>query len=128
MFIFVSLFLNALVFHCGVQAFSSCESRGCSSCSVGLLAVVELRPRRMASVGAARKLCSWGIWASFLHGAWDLPRPGIKHVSAALAGGFLSTVPPGKSPTHFIKRWPSVSPIPSNINLLKYDLHTVYSF
>ena len=29
---------------------------------------------------------------------WDLPRPGIKPVSPALAGGFLTTVPPGKSP------------------------------
>ena len=30
-------------------------------------------------------------------GTWNLPRPGIKPVSPALAGGFLSTVPPGKS-------------------------------
>ena len=29
---------------------------------------------------------------------WDLPGPGIKPVSRALAGGFLTTVPPGKSP------------------------------
>ena len=28
---------------------------------------------------------------------WDLPRPGLKPVSPALAGGFLTTVPPGKS-------------------------------
>ena len=28
---------------------------------------------------------------------WDLPRPGIKHVSPALAGGFFTTGPPGKS-------------------------------
>ena len=28
---------------------------------------------------------------------WDLPRPGIEPGSPALAGGFLSTVPPGKS-------------------------------
>ena len=27
---------------------------------------------------------------------WDLPRPGIEPVSPALAGGFLTTVPPGK--------------------------------
>ena len=26
---------------------------------------------------------------------WNLPGPGIKLVSLALAGGFLSTVPPG---------------------------------
>ena len=32
---------------------------------------------------------------------WDLPRPGIEPVSPALAGGFLTTDPPGKSRAHF---------------------------
>ena len=27
---------------------------------------------------------------------WDFPRPGLKPVSPALAGGFLTTVPPAK--------------------------------
>ena len=27
---------------------------------------------------------------------WDLPRPGLEAVSPALAGGFLTTAPPGK--------------------------------
>ena len=27
---------------------------------------------------------------------WDLPGPGLEPVSPALAGGFLTTVPPGK--------------------------------
>ena len=27
---------------------------------------------------------------------WDLPGPGLKHVSPALAGGFLTTAAPGK--------------------------------
>ena len=27
---------------------------------------------------------------------WDLPGPGLELVSPALAGGFLTTVPPGK--------------------------------
>ena len=35
--------------------------------------------------------------ALLLHGMWDLPRPGLKPVSPALAGGFLTTAPPGKS-------------------------------
>ena len=30
---------------------------------------------------------------------WDLPGPGLKPVSPTLAGGFLTTVPPGK-PTY----------------------------
>ena len=29
---------------------------------------------------------------------WDLPGPGIESVSLALAGRFLTTVPPAKSP------------------------------
>ena len=32
---------------------------------------------------------------------WDLPRPGLEPVSPALAGGFLTTAPPGKSFLHF---------------------------
>ena len=32
-------------------------------------------------------------------GMWDLPGPGLKPVSPALAGRFLTTAPPGKSPT-----------------------------
>ena len=31
---------------------------------------------------------------------WDLPGPGIEPVSPALAGGFLTTAPPGK-PLHY---------------------------
>ena len=37
--------------------------------------------------------CTWGQW---LHGMWDLPGSGIKPMSAALAGGFFATEPPGK--------------------------------
>ena len=31
-----------------------------------------------------------------LRGMWDLPGPGLEPVSPALAGGFLTTAPPGK--------------------------------
>ncbi|KAJ8786363.1 hypothetical protein J1605_006338 [Eschrichtius robustus] len=34
---------------------------------------------------------------------WDLPRPGVKPMSPALAGGFLTTVPPGKPRPHYFK-------------------------
>ena len=27
---------------------------------------------------------------------WDLPGPGLEHVSSALAGGFFTNEPPGK--------------------------------
>ena len=50
-----------------------------------------------ASVVVAHGLSSCGTWAQLLHGMWDLPGPGIKPMSPALAGGFLTTVPPGKS-------------------------------
>ena len=30
---------------------------------------------------------------------WDLPGPGLEPVSPALAGGFLTTVPPGTVPS-----------------------------
>ena len=29
---------------------------------------------------------------------WDLPGPGLEPVSPALAGGFLTTAPPGEAP------------------------------
>ena len=55
---------------------------GCSSCGTRAL---ECR------------LSSCGTQAQLLCVMWDLPRPGIKPVSPALAGGFLTTAPPSKS-------------------------------
>ena len=43
------------------------------------------------------RLSSGGAWALLPLIIWDLPRPGIEPMSPALAGGFLSTAPPGKS-------------------------------
>ena len=39
---------------------------------------------------------SCGARAQLLRGMWDLPRPGLEPVSLALAGGLLTTEPPGK--------------------------------
>ena len=36
------------------------------------------------------------------HGTWNLPRPGIEPVSPTLAGGFLTTRPPGKHKVGFL--------------------------
>ena len=33
---------------------------------------------------------------------WDLPGPGLESMSPALAGGFLTTAPPGKSQFFFL--------------------------
>ena len=52
--------------------------------------------RQWASVVGALRLSSGGTWGQLLHGMWNLPKPGIEPVSPVLAGGFLSTVPPGK--------------------------------
>ena len=49
-----------------------------------------------ASVVVARRLSSCGARASLLRGMWDLPGPGLKAVSPALAGGLLTTALPGK--------------------------------
>ena len=69
-----------------------------------------------ASVVAARGLSSCGAWALecrlssggaralLLHGMWDLPGPGMEPTSPALAGRFLTTVPPGKSLQANLKR------------------------
>ena len=50
----------------------------------------------MGSVVVAHGLSSCGTWALVAHAMWNLPRPGIKPMSPALAGGFPSSVPPGK--------------------------------
>ena len=48
-----------------------------------------------ASVVVACRLSSCDAQAYLLHIVWDLPRPGLEPVSPALAGGFLTTAPPG---------------------------------
>ena len=47
---------------------------------------------------------SSGSQAQLPHSMWNLPGPGIEPVSPPLAGGFLTTVPPGKSKTHIYYR------------------------
>ena len=48
-----------------------------------------------------RRLSSFGAQAYLLHYIWNIPRPGIKPVSPALAGRFLSTALLGKSENSF---------------------------
>ena len=42
-------------------------------------------------------LSSHGAWLSCCTYTWTLTGPGVEPMSPALAGGFLSTAPPGKS-------------------------------
>ena len=92
--LFVYLFMAVLGLHCCTQAFSSCGERG-------LLFVVAcgLQARGLSSCGSQAlepRLSSCGARAQLLCGMWDLPGPGLEPMSPALAGGFLTTVPPGK--------------------------------
>ena len=77
--------------HCG--GFSCCRAQ-----ALGVQASVVVA-RGLSSCGSRaleHRLSSCGSRAQPLRGMWDLPRPGLKPVSPALAGGFLTTVPPGK--------------------------------
>ena len=40
---------------------------------------------------------------------WDLPEPGLEPVSPALAGGLLTTAPPGKPPPPDYFKWTFIS-------------------
>ena len=61
----------------------------------GLLTEVAPLCCRAPALGArASVVVAHGL--KLLHGMWDLPGPGLEPVSPALAGGFLTTVPPGK--------------------------------
>ena len=71
---------GAVASHCG--GFSCCGAR-----AVGA----------QASVVVASGLSSCGARVQLLHSMWDLPGPWIEPVTPALAGGFLTTAPSGKS-------------------------------
>ena len=84
------------------RAFSSCGERGPlfiavhGPLTIAASLVVEHRLQ-------TRRLSNCGSGAQLLCGMWDLPRPGLKPVSPALAGGFSTTAPPGKPPFTFLK-------------------------
>ena len=64
-----------------------------------LLQSTDSRPAGFSSCGSQaleHRCSSCGARAYLLCGMWDLPGPGLKPVSPALAGGFLTTAPPGK--------------------------------
>ena len=77
------------------RAFSSCGKqgplfiavRGPLTIAASLVAEHRLQTRRLSNCGSRAQL---------LCGMWDLPRPGLEPMSAALAGRFSTTVPPGK--------------------------------
>ena len=92
--------MAALCLRCCAWAFPGCGARA-SHCS-GFSCCGAWDLGMQASVVAACRLSSCGARAWLLHSMWDLPGPGIEPVSPALAGRFLTTAPPGKSPNLFL--------------------------
>ena len=86
--------LIAVASHCRARALDTQASvvvaHGLSSCG---------------SWALEHRLSSWGTRAQALHSMWDLPGPGLKAMSPALAGGFLITAPPGKSHMTLFELW-----------------------
>ena len=70
-----------------------CCARASSGCS---RAEAACRRRAQASHCACFSRCGTGAQSPL--GMWDLSRPGIKPLSPALAGGFLTTRPPEEKP------------------------------
>ena len=108
------LFLAVLGLHCCTRAFQLRRARAALRCgarashcggfsccraqALGARASVVV-VRELSSCGSRAPECrlsSCGARAQLLCGMWDLPRPGLEPVSPALAGGFLTTAPPGK--------------------------------
>ena len=65
--------------------------------SRGYSAVVYRLRLAVVSLVAEHGLSNCGTSALLLHGMWDLPEPGTEPMFPALAGEFLSTLPPGTS-------------------------------
>ena len=88
------------------RAFSSCGKwgplfiavRGPLTIVASLVAEHRLQTRRLSNCGS---------WARPLRGMWDLPGPGLEPMSPALAGGFLTTAPPGNPKTSVLWVVPS---------------------
>ena len=68
----------------------------CSSCyGAWASAAAAHRLSSCGSQALEHRLNSCGVWGQLLHGMWDLSRSGIELASPALAGGSLTTEPPG---------------------------------
>ena len=83
---------------CGARASHCSGFPCCGTWALGTWASA-VAARGLSSCGSQaleRRLSSCGAWAQLLRGMWDLPGPGPEPVSPALAGGFLTTAPPGK--------------------------------
>ena len=78
--------------HCG--GVSCCRARGLGTRTS---VVVARGLSHCGSRALERRLSGCGSWVLLLCSMWDRPGPRLEPVSPALAGGFLTTVPPRKS-------------------------------
>ena len=103
---FLQLWRVGATLRCGARA-SHCSGFSCCGAqALGTWASVVVA-RGLSSCGSQAlecRLSSCGARAQLLRGTWDLPGPGLEPVSPALAGGFLTTAPPGKSTILFFER------------------------
>ena len=94
-----TLCCGAWASHCG--GFSCCRAQALGARASATVA------RGLSNCGSRtleHRLSSCGMRAQLLRGMWDLPGAGIEPVSPALAGGFLTTVPTGKSQRSLFKK------------------------
>ena len=93
--LFIYLFLAELGLCCCTGLSLVAVSRGYSSCAARASPCGDFSCCRAWALGAQASVVV--VWASLLHGMWDPPGPGIEPMFPALASGFLTTGPPGKS-------------------------------
>ena len=100
--------MAALGLRCCARAFSSCGEHGLLLVAVLRLLIAVASPaaehglqahgpHSRGSRALERRLSSCGTRAQLLRGMRDPPGPGHEPVSPALAGGLVTTAPPGKS-------------------------------
>lgn len=91
--------MTVLALHCCVDFFQL-QTEEATPWLWFFIVVASLGEHRLwgtlALVAAVRVLSSCGAWASLSRGTRDPPAPGIKPMSAALAGGLFITESPGK--------------------------------
>ena len=103
--VFIYFSLTIVSLSCGAWAFSSCNEQGLLFVAMhGLLLVV-------ISLVVKHQLQACGLqWSQYtgsvvaalgLSCTWNPPRPGIEPMSSALAGGLLTTGPPGEALSNF---------------------------
>ena len=100
LYLFIYFWLCWVAFICCCARADSLDAVRRLLIAVASLGEHRLQVLRLSSCGSQAlepRPCNCGTRVQLLCSMWDLPRPGIKPVSPALAGRFLSTVPPGKS-------------------------------